>query len=157
MIAIEPIGFVKNSRKEPTDDYWGGIISEIVIDNKYPEDCLKGAEKFSHFEIIFYFDKADESKTIIDAKRPRGNPDWPVTGIFVQRGKNRPNQLGATITKFIKKDGRSLFVEGLDAIDGTPVVDIKPVVKEFLPGGEVKQPKWTDELMSNYWSNSNDK
>lgn len=152
MITLEPIGYVKNSRKEPTDDFWGGIISEIIIDEKYPENCLQGIEDFSHLEVIFYFDKADKSKTIIGTKRPRENPDWPETGIFVQRSKNRPNLIGITITKIIRKEGRSIFVEGLDAIDGTPVIDIKPVLKEYLPRGEVKQPQWTVELMKDYWS-----
>jgi tRNA (Thr-GGU) A37 N-methylase len=59
--------------------------------------------------------------------------------------------LGATIVKIIKREGVQLFVKGLDAIDGTPVLDIKPVMKEFLPRGEVSQPDWATELMKNYW------
>ena len=153
MITLEPIGYVKNSRNEPTDDFWGGIISEIIIDEKYPEDCLKGIEGFSHLEIIFYFDKADKNKIITGAKSPRGNPAWPETGIFVQRGKNRPNQIGATIVKLVKKEGRSVFVEGLDAINETPVLDIKPVIREFMPSGAIDQPEWATELMKNYWKN----
>ena len=51
----------------------------------------------------------------------------------------------------VRRDGRTLFLSGLDAIDGTPVLDIKPVFAEYLPRGEVRQPEWTRELMKNYW------
>jgi len=159
MITLEQIGIVKNLRKDATDDFWGGVISQIIIDDKYSVESLKGIEMFSHLEIIFYFDKADKNQIVTGAKHPRDNPDWPETGIFVQRGKNRPNHLGAAIVKLIKKEGRSLFVQGLDAIDETPVIDIKPVLKEFLPDTieEIKQPQWASELMKDYWKNSNDK
>jgi tRNA-Thr(GGU) m(6)t(6)A37 methyltransferase TsaA len=150
-ILLERIGIVKNSRQEISDDYWGGIISEIVIDDKFPEDCLKGIEDFSHLEIIFYFDKGDKSKIVTGAKHPRGNEDWPETGIFAMRAKSRPNMLGATIVKLVKKEGRSLYVSGLDAIDNTPVLDIKPVLKEFMPREEIIQPEWASELMQKYW------
>lgn len=72
-------------------------------------------------------------------------------GIFAQRGKNRPNQFGATVGRILKIDGLTIWLEGLDAIDGSPVLDIKPWVKEFGPRGEVKQPEWMSELMKGYW------
>jgi tRNA (Thr-GGU) A37 N-methylase len=72
-------------------------------------------------------------------------------GIFSQRGKNRPNRLGLTTVKLIKREDRTLMVQGLDCIDGTPILDIKPVMKEFLPKEKVQQPAWVDEIMRNYW------
>jgi tRNA (Thr-GGU) A37 N-methylase len=72
-------------------------------------------------------------------------------GIFAQRGKNRTNRLGATVVKVLRRDGRQLHVQGRDAIDGTPVLDIKPVMREFLLREEVIQPDWVTELMKNYW------
>jgi tRNA-Thr(GGU) m(6)t(6)A37 methyltransferase TsaA len=151
MITLEPIGIVKNSRKEISDDYWGGLISQIILNKNYGEDSLKGIEEFSHLEIIFYFDKVETGKIKSGASHPRSNPSWPEAGIFAQRGKNRPNQLGLTIVKLIKRESKILYVTGLDAIDGTPVLDIKPVIKEFLPFEEIKQPLWAAELMLNYW------
>lgn len=151
MITMEPVGTVKNTRREISDDYWGGLVSEIILSDKYPEDALKGIDDFSHLEIIFYFDKARPAETKTGAQHPRNNKDWPETGIFAQRGKNRPNHLGLTIVKLIKKEHRSLFVLNLDAIDGTPVLDIKPIIIEFLPKEEIKQPGWASELMKNYW------
>jgi tRNA (Thr-GGU) A37 N-methylase len=73
-------------------------------------------------------------------------------GIFAQRGKGRPNRLGVTIVEVIRREGRALTVAGLDAIDGSPVLDIKPVMAEFLPRTPVRQPEWSRELMRNYWA-----
>jgi tRNA (Thr-GGU) A37 N-methylase len=82
---------------------------------------------------------------------PRNNPQLPLTGIFATRKKDRPNHIGHTIVNLIKREKRKLFVEKLDAINGTPILDIKPVLKEFLPSGEIKEPFWTKEVMKNYW------
>ncbi|CEG28331.1 SAM-dependent methyltransferase [Bacillus sp. B-jedd] len=151
MFTVKPVGRVCNSRKEIRDDYWGDVISEIEMNEILDGSCLEGIEDFSHLEIIFLFHLLPEDKIQIGARRPRNNPDWPVTGIFAQRGKNRPNRIGATIVKLLNRDGSKLTVSGLDAIDGTPVIDIKPVMKEFLPKEEILQPEWASELMEDYW------
>ncbi|MFN5819570.1 MAG: TrmO family methyltransferase, partial [Novosphingobium sp.] len=88
---------------------------------------------------------------VLTARHPRGNPDWPKVGVFAQRGRNRPNRLGVSVCRILGVDGTSLLVGGLDAIDGTPVLDIKPVMAEFQPRGEVRQPDWSRELMADYW------
>jgi tRNA (adenine37-N6)-methyltransferase len=151
MIIIEPIGIVKNSRLEIEDDNWGGLVSEIVVNETLGEESLKGLEEFSHAEIIFHFHQVDERKIVTGARHPRNNPNWPEIGIFAQRGKNRPNRLGLAFVKIIKVENRSLFVSGLDAIDKTPVIDIKPVMKEFLAEEPILQPHWSTEIMKNYW------
>lgn len=150
-IKLIPVAYVKNDRSEISDDFWGGLVSEITLTDDFDENALKGIEEYSHLEIIFYFDKADPQKVQTGARHPRNNTSWPEVGIFVQRGKNRPNRLGLTTTKLLKREGKKIFVAGLDAIDGTPVVDIKPVIKEFLPQGDITQPEWADELMKDYW------
>ncbi|WP_059173670.1 SAM-dependent methyltransferase [Bacillus sp. FJAT-27445] len=151
MFTVKPVGRVCNNRKEVKDDHWGEVISEIEMNEILDGTCLDGIEEFSHLEILFLFHLVTEDKIEFCAKRPRNNPDWPVTGIFAQRGKNRPNRIGATIVRLLKRDGNKLTVAGLDAIDGTPVIDIKPVLKEFLPKEDVKQPRWATELMEDYW------
>jgi len=152
MYTIEPIAFVKNNRKKVEDDLWGDVISEIIISDKISEESLKGIQEFSHLEIIFYFHLADLSKINTLATHPRENKKFPKIGIFAQRKKARPNLLGSTIVKLIKSKKNVLIVSGLDAVDGTPVVDIKPVLKEFLPVDKIKQPLWSTELMKNYWT-----
>ena len=151
MITMTPIATVRNSRKEVEDDDWGEIISVIELDASLPEDALLEIESFSHAEIIFHFHLVDDAKVETGSRHPRNNKDWPKVGILSQRGKNRPNKLGITIVKILMRDGRDLHVQGLDAVDGTPILDIKPVMKEFLPRGEIRQPQWATELMKNYW------
>ena len=150
-IEIESIGSVSAKRADVEDDLWGGTVSQIELDDRFDEDSLAGLDAFSHVEITFFFDRADPSRIVTGARHPRNNPAWPRVGIFAQRAKNRPNRLGSTICRLLGVSGRTLRVEELDAIDGTPVVDIKPVLREFLPKGDVEQPGWCSELMERYW------
>ena len=148
-ISLTPIAYVKNSRNNMQDDYWGNVTSEIIITNDFPEECLDGIEAFSHLEVIFYFNKSE--KEMKGAAHPRENKAWPKVGIFAQRKKDRPNHIGTTIVELVKREGRTLTVKNLDADTDTPVLDIKPVVKEFLPEGKITQPVWITELMKDYW------
>jgi tRNA-Thr(GGU) m(6)t(6)A37 methyltransferase TsaA len=151
MITLFTIGTVKNIRQKVEDDHWGGITSVIELDSSFTEEALYQIDEFSHAEIIYYFHLVEDGKIETGARHPRNNKDWPKVGIFAQRGKNRPNRLGVTIVKVVKREGKQLFVQGLDAVDGTPVLDIKPVMKEYLPREEIHQPEWATELMKNYW------
>ena len=150
-IRMEPIGHVRASRVDAEDDDWVGIESSIVLVDAIGPDALDGIEEFSHAEILFHFDRVDEAKIARGARHPRNNPAWPKVGIFAQRGKNRPNRIGSTIVRVVRRDGRRLIVAELDAIDGTPVLDVKPVLAEFLPREAVRQPAWSREIMERYW------
>jgi tRNA-Thr(GGU) m(6)t(6)A37 methyltransferase TsaA len=147
---VEPIGFVKNSRTRATDDYWESITTEIVLAEHIPEEALANISDFSHLEIIYLFDQVKE-EDIIFSGRPRGNPLYPIVGIFGQRKKDRPNRIGLTTVQLLDHTGRSLRVKNLDAIDGTPVLDIKPVFREFMAKTEIIQPDWVADLMKDYW------
>ncbi|WP_127903497.1 SAM-dependent methyltransferase [Solirhodobacter olei] len=154
MVSYEilPIGYVRGGRLDPRDDDWGATRAVIELDAAiFTADALVGLEAFSHAEVIFVFDRVPRDKVETGARHPRNRAEWPLTGIFAQRGKNRPNRLGATICRIISVDGTRLTVAGLDAIDGTPVVDIKPVMHEFLPREDVFQPNWVAEMMAQYW------
>jgi len=134
------------------DDEWGASRARIVLDAaRFGPDALAGLADFSHAEIVFLFDRVSADRIEYGARHPRGREDWPLAGIFAQRGKNRPNRLGVTVCRIIGVEGLALEVEGLDAIDGTPVIDIKPVMREFLPRGDLHQPEWAGELMAGYW------
>ncbi len=150
-LTVRPVAFVKNNRISPTDDRWGEVVSEIVLVDLLPGSCLTGIEDFSHLEIIFYFHLLSDAEVVFDLRHPRNNKEYPLTGIFAQRGRARPNKLGATIVQLMERRERSIIVKGLDAIKGTPVLDIKPVMKEFLPRQEIKQSSWSLELMKAYW------
>lgn len=150
-ISLSPIAFVKSPRKTPNDDYWGNVVSEIELIADIPEEAFLHIEDFSHLEILFYFNVADD-KAFSYARHPRGNKAYPLTGIFAQRNKDRPNHIGLTTVHLIAHHGRTIIVKGLDAIDGTPILDIKPVFNEYAPkGGVIKQPEWVSELMKDYW------
>jgi tRNA-Thr(GGU) m(6)t(6)A37 methyltransferase TsaA len=148
---ITPVGYVRGGRAAPQDDYWGGQRAIIELAGTFPPEALAGLSEFSHAEIVFQFHLVPESQIETRARHPRGNTDWPRVGIFAQRGRNRPNRIGVSTCRILSVSGRSLEVEGLDAIDATPVLDIKPVMAEFLPRGEIRQPGWSNELMKDYW------
>lgn len=153
--TIEAIGHVRGGRAEAIDDDWGNSRAVIELDaERYSPEALLGLDSFSHAEVIFLFDRVPLDKIETVARHPRGRTDWPRVGIFAQRGKNRPNRLGVTVCKVVKLDGTRLEVEGLDAIDGTPIIDIKPIMREFLPREDVRQPDWAGELMVEYWEKS---
>ena len=150
-VTLRPIGTVVGGRTEPIDDDWGIVEASIVLDDRFPEDALAGLSDFSHVEVIFFFHLVGEDKIQQGARRPRGREDWPVVGVFAQRNKARPNRLGATPCRLLAVEGRTLHVQGLDAIDGTPVLDIKPYVTGYAPRGQVREPDWVKELMDGYW------
>lgn len=149
--TLRPVGRVHAARVEAEDDDWGGSEACIELAPAFTPDALRGLDAFSHVEIIYLFDRVAPERVVHGARRPRNNPDWPEVGIFAQRGKNRPNRIGATICRLLRLDGTRLWVAELDAIDGTPVLDIKPIMQAFLPRGELRQPEWSTELMADYW------
>jgi tRNA (Thr-GGU) A37 N-methylase len=150
--TMTAIGQVEGGRDVPEDDDWGASRAAIVLDAaQFEPDALAGLEAFSHAEIVFVFDRVTDAEIVTGARHPRGRADWPLTGIFAQRGKNRPNRIGVSVCRIVAVAGLRLEVEGLDAIQGTPVLDIKPVLSDFLPRGEVREPAWARELMKDYW------
>ncbi len=151
-IAMQPVGWVRGGRALPEDDNWGASRAEIHLDpGRFTAEALMGLDAFSHAEVVFVFDKVTEDDIVLTARHPRGRADWPRIGIFAQRGKNRPNRLGVSVCRVVKVEGLCLEVEGLDAIDGTPVLDIKPVMTGFAPRGEIREPAWAREIMAEYW------
>jgi tRNA-Thr(GGU) m(6)t(6)A37 methyltransferase TsaA len=150
-LQMQAIAYVEALRSQPEDDFWGGEEACITLTEEFPAEALQGMCGFSHAEVLYYFHQTDPAKIVTGARHPRNNQAWPAVGIFAQRGKNRPNGIGSTICRIVRVEGRKLFVAELDAIDGTPVLDIKPVMVEFLPRQEVRQPGWSHEIMREYW------
>jgi tRNA (adenine37-N6)-methyltransferase len=154
-IEFSPIGIVHSPVVEPVDDIWGGVQCRIDLDSsRFAPDSLAGLADFSHVEVIFFFHRVPESEIVTGSRHPRNQPDSPKVGIFAQRGKNRPNRVGVTICRLVSVKNLSLEVDGLDAIDGTPVLDVKPYMREFAARGEIRQPQWVGELMAGYWGNT---
>ena len=150
--VMRPIGVVRSSRDAAIDDEWDAVTAIIELGPAQLEaDATAGLEEFSHIEVVFLFDRVDPGAVCRGARHPRGNPDWPSVGILAQRAKDRPNRIGLTTCRVVRVDRLLIEVSGLDAIDGTPVLDIKPVMNGFAPRGELREPAWATELMAGYW------
>jgi tRNA-Thr(GGU) m(6)t(6)A37 methyltransferase TsaA len=151
--AVRPIAFVRSPRTDVSDDFWGAVESEIELCSDIPPESLVGLEDYSHVDILFVLDRMSPDDVEYGLRHPRNNLAWPKVGIFAQRAKRRPNRLAHSIVRLLGRNGSRLRVLALDAIDGTPVLDIKPVLSEFLPREPVRQPEYSRELMRDYWLN----
>lgn len=148
-IIMQPIGYVKNCIENKKDVSWGEYVSAIMLGEEYYTG-LKGLEDFSHVIVIYYLDKAKYEKDKHLQRRPQNREDMLLVGIFSQRGKDRPNTIGMTSVEILSVDEKSITVKGLDAIDGTPVLDIKP----YYPVYDKKDayvPEWVTRLMEHYF------
>ncbi len=151
-IVLHPIGWVRAARTEAVDDQWDSIDTRIALDPaQFTAEAAAGLDGFSHIEVIYHFNLVPEAEVQTGARHPRGRTGWPKVGIFAQRGKGRPNRLGLTTCTLLSVEGLVVHVRGLDAIDGTPVLDIKPVMKGFQPRGTIREPEWAAEIMREYW------
>ncbi len=148
-IIINPIGYVKNSVEKRKDVSWGEDTSVIKLNEEFYTG-LAGLEDFSHAIILFYLDKANYDQQKHLQRRPQNREDMPLVGIFSQRGKDRPNQIGMTSVQILSVSEEALIVKGLDAIDGTPVLDIKPYYPVYDRKDAVV-PEWVDRLMEHYF------
>jgi tRNA-Thr(GGU) m(6)t(6)A37 methyltransferase TsaA len=148
--TMTPVGYVRGGRVEVEDDAWGSVTARIELDG-FTADALLALDDFSHVEVLFVFDRVDPDGVCRGARHPRGRADWPLVGIFAQRAKDRPNRIGSTVCEVVAVVGTALEVRGLDAIDGTPVLDLKPYLAGFAPRGAVREPAWARQLMDGYW------
>ncbi|MFE0509359.1 SAM-dependent methyltransferase [Streptomyces sp. NPDC058964] len=151
-VVVHPVGRVVGGRAEVRDDEWGEVRAVIRVDGeRFTPESLAGLDAFSHLEVVYHFDRVPEERIETGARHPRGNTDWPEVGIFAQRGKNRPNRIGVSRCRLLRVEGLDVHVGGLDAVDGTPVLDIKPYMAEFGPRGATVQPEWATAIMREYY------
>ena len=146
----EPIGIVKSPVKEGVDKDWGKVMSEIHIDNEFARG-LNGIDSFSHIVVIFEMHQSSWTPKNDLVRRPQGCVDMPLVGIFAQRAKHRPNPIGITSVRLLGVEGNILRVQGLDAIDETPVLDIKPYFPQYDRVTSSRTPEWVGRLMSDYF------
>lgn len=149
-MEIEPIGVVRSPVSEAVDENWGQVVSEIHLSEDFAPG-LTGIGEFSHVLVLFLMHEAtfDEARHLI--RRQRDREDMPLTGIFAQRARHRPNPIGVTAVRLLEVHGNVLRVQGLDAIDGTPVLDIKPYLPAFDRVESPTVPEWVNRLMEGYF------
>ena len=150
MCMFHPIGYVHTERKEKLDHNWGDLTSNIII-NPELSAGLKGLEEFSHILVIYHLHEAMFVQDKHLQRRPQGRNDMPTVGIFSQRAKDRPNPIGVTAIKLISIERNIIQVQGLDAIDGTPVLDIKPYYPQYDSKPTATVPEWVNVLMKDYF------
>ena len=149
-IMVRPIGVVSGGRGQIFEDHWGTVVSRLILDPVAVDpDATLGLDEFSHIEVVFHFHK--ESRIRRGAAHPRGNPAWPLAGVLAGHSPVRPNHLGVSRCALLAVVGLELTVRGLDAVDGTPVLDIKPYATGFEPKTSVREPAWMRELMADYY------
>jgi tRNA (adenine37-N6)-methyltransferase len=150
-LPMRAVAYIRNERSEALDDNWDDVVSTVELASEVPSEALRGLGDFSHVEIIFFADWAEDVPPAPWHRRPRGNENWPDVGVFAQRNKDRPNRILLTTVQIDEVGERFLRVRGLDGIDGTPVLDIKPVFRWSVPRGEVRAPSWSEELGESYF------
>jgi tRNA (adenine37-N6)-methyltransferase len=148
--SIEPIGVVESPVKEPVDEAWGSVTSKVILRPEYAPGLL-GLDAFSHVIVVTYLHKAFFDPARHLQRRPRGLEQMPKVGIFSQRAKDRPNYLGFTAVELLAVGENDITVRGLDAIDGTPVIDIKPYFPQYDRILSARVPDWVNALMKGYF------
>ncbi|ATL32278.1 SAM-dependent methyltransferase [Streptomyces formicae] len=151
---VEAVATVVGGHTRVQDDYQGGVQSRIRFNEAYPLETLQGIEEFSHLTVTWHFHLAQPEDVQLHARSPRGNTQWPATGTFVHRNHRRPNQLAVSYPRLLGVDGRDLVVTELDAVDGTPVLDVAPYFEQMGPRGPIHQPAWPGEMLATYWLDS---
>lgn len=141
-ITLKPIGFVKNNVKELRFGGFADEVSEIMVDEEFTE-ALDGIDGYSHVIIVYWMDKV---KNHVIKHQPQGNPNVPIVGIFACRCPARPNPIAITTVKLMEHEGNRIKVKGLDVLDGTPVIDIKPYWPQYDKVENEKVPSWVNKL-----------
>lgn len=150
MIQFQPIGIIKSPVTKMSQGNWGQVQSEIHLNDPYPKG-LKGLEEFSHIIVVFYMDRAAFMPSEHLLRRPRAQANQPEIGVFAQRTKYRPNPIGITAVKLLRINHNVLTVLALDALDDTPVLDLKPYLPVFDKVEDAKLPVWVAEFEKGYF------
>ncbi len=150
-LPLRAIGVVRSAVTDGVDEGWGDVVAELHLEPELARG-LDGIDGFSHVLVVYWMHQSsfDAARDLV--RRPRGRADLPELGIFAQRAKHRPNPIGITAVPLLGRDGAVLRVRGLDARDGTPVLDIKPYFPEFDRVEAPTVPAWATELMRGYFS-----
>jgi len=143
VITLKPLGKAKNSVTKPTLPGWKDVITQIVIDKKYAPG-LDGIEDYSHVIVVYWMDKEKECHL---KHHPQGREDVPFVGIFSCRCPQRPNRLAFSTVKLLSRKANTLKVKGLDIVDGTPILDIKPYTLQYDQVTNPKVPAWVNRLV----------
>jgi len=140
-MTLKAIGIVRNEIKQPIRHGWREIVSEIVVNGNLAE-ALDGLDEFSHIIVFYWMHQLPAGKPLPLKVHPMGKSELPLVGRFATRSPSRPNPVGQATVRLLERRGNVLKVKGLDAIDGTPVIDIKPYLPGYDSATDAKVPPW---------------
>ena len=142
-IVVKPIGHVRNDINVPLREGWEEVVSELILDAGL-EEATEGLEQFSHIMVVFWMHKVPPGRGVPTKLHPRGRQDLPLVGLFATHAPYRPNPVGVSVVRLMERRGNVLKVKGLDAINGTPIIDIK----SYFPGADADAtvPPWVARL-----------
>jgi len=144
-ISLKVIGIVRNGINQRPEPGWEEVVSEIVVDSRLTE-ALDGLEEFSHIIVLYWMHQVPTLGQVPTKIHPRGRQELPPVGLFASRAPCRLNPVGETTVRLLERQDNILKVEGLDAIDGTPVIDIKPYIPGYDSVTDAKAPSWVTKL-----------
>jgi tRNA-Thr(GGU) m(6)t(6)A37 methyltransferase TsaA len=150
-MTLKAIGIVRNEIKRvlPASSDWGKIVSHIVIDSALTE-ALDGLEGFSHIIVLYWMHGVAVVGQVPTKVHPMGRQELPAVGLFATRSPHRPNPVGKATVRLLQCLGNTLKIEGLDAIDGTPVIDIKPYIPGYDSVTNAEIPQWMTNLLADH-------
>jgi len=141
-MTLKAIGIVRNEVKQRPDgrDWWQELVSEIVIDPSLTE-ALDGLEEFSHIIVLWWMHLIPPGEVTLKV-HPMRREELPLVGLFATRAPHRPNRIGKTTVRLLQRQGNILMVKGLEALDGSPVIDIKPYLPRYDSAPDAEVPQW---------------
>ncbi|HUS82714.1 MAG TPA: tRNA (N6-threonylcarbamoyladenosine(37)-N6)-methyltransferase TrmO [Dehalococcoidia bacterium] len=143
-VALKPVGVVRNRVREPRMEGWEDLPSDIIL-RKNLAGALDGIEEYSHIVVLFHLHRVSDEERSRTRCHPRGDPRYPLQGVFATRTQHRPNPVGISVVPLLKRRGNVVRVKGLDAVNGTPVLDIKPHIPLYDAPSEVRLPEWVTQ------------
>lgn len=141
-MKLKAIGIVRNDVRQPVRHGWSEVVSDIVVDSHLAE-ALDGLDQFSHIIVLYWMHQLTPGRKLPLKVHPMGKAELPLMGRFATRSPSRPNPVGQATVRLLERRGNTLKVKGLDAIDGTPVIDIKPYIPGYDSAADAKAPRWT--------------
>jgi tRNA-Thr(GGU) m(6)t(6)A37 methyltransferase TsaA len=145
-VMLRPIGVVRNGVRTPRTESWASVRSDIIVRDELT-DALDGIDGYSHVIVVFAFDRVPESAQRMRV-RPGHDARVPEQGVLATRSQVRPNPVGVSVVRLLKRRGNILRVQGLDAIDGTPVLDVKPYFPNYDAVADAGIPAWARAMES---------
>jgi len=139
-VSLRPIGVVRNGERDRSDG-WEDVRSDLIFRDDLL-DALDAIEGYSHIVVIFYLHAVPDEERTSGRIHPRGDPQYPLQGVLATRSQRRPNAIGITVVPLLRRRKNILRVQALDAINGTPILDIKPYIPHYDSAPDARIPTW---------------